>query len=82
MIDTHYSYACACQGGKSPSISLMSRPVEPLSRLSEFVIAVGTPIVVFGVGLEQGIILAVVLSILEDRPKVLRSEGLSRRNRP
>jgi MFS superfamily sulfate permease-like transporter len=36
-----------------------------LAWLSEFVIAVGTAIVVFGVGVEQGIILAVVLSILE-----------------
>jgi MFS superfamily sulfate permease-like transporter len=35
------------------------------ARLSEFVIAVGTAIVVFAVGVEQGIILAVVLSILE-----------------
>jgi high affinity sulfate transporter 1 len=34
-------------------------------RRSEFVIAVGTAIVVFGVGVEQGIILAIVLSILE-----------------
>jgi high affinity sulfate transporter 1 len=35
------------------------------ARLSEFVIAVGTAIVVFAVGVEQGIILAIVLSILE-----------------
>jgi MFS superfamily sulfate permease-like transporter len=35
------------------------------ARPSEFVIAVGTAIVVFGVGVEQGIILAVVVSILE-----------------
>ncbi|HEY6682525.1 MAG TPA: SulP family inorganic anion transporter [Propionibacteriaceae bacterium] len=35
------------------------------ARRSEFVIAVGTAIVVFAVGVEQGIILAVVLSILD-----------------
>ncbi len=35
------------------------------ARMSEFVIAAGTAVVVFAVGVEQGIILAMVLSILE-----------------
>ena len=33
--------------------------------MSEFLIAAGTAVVVFSVGVEQGIILAIVLSILE-----------------
>ena len=52
------------------------------ARLSEFVIAAMTAVVVFAVGVEQGIILAIVLSILEIVRSAVRPEGLPGRRGP
>ena len=54
-------------------------------RRSEFVIAVVTAVVVFAVGVEQGIVLAIVVSILEIIRRQYQAQGLRHlrlRNRP